>query len=178
MRKEYGIALRELFTELFVSSYPFFEWVKKPSILPGFVTAWPGERAYRWPVTANQHAWVILVPDQKREAFTIELGWSRKGRFPQLNMRPSFAQPEDAGPEGEYLCRLGELAKGTDCWWVIEELPLCATQEQIMAYLMAQTKPISPETAGSRITPHVQEAIEEFERFGLPFLQAHVTVDD
>jgi hypothetical protein len=170
MRKEYGAALRELFTELLDSACPSFEWVKKPSILAGV----PGERAYRWTVTENEHAWVVLVPDQKREAFAIELGWSRKGRFPQLTMRPSYAHPKDAGLEDEYLCRLGELARGTDWWWMIEELPLCATQDQIMDYIIAQTKPISPEAARSRVIPHVQEAIEDFERFGLPFLRAHV----
>jgi hypothetical protein len=171
MRKEYGLALRELFTELLSSACPFFEWVKKPSILAGF----PGERAYRWIVTPNEHSWVVLVPDQKREAFTVELGWSRKTRFPQLTMRPSSARPKDAGPEDEYLCRLRELARGTDWWWMIEELPLCATQDQIMDYIIAQTKPISPEAARSRVTPHVQEAIEDFERFGIPFLRAHGT---
>jgi hypothetical protein len=174
MRKEYGAALREAFTQLFASAFPFFEWVKKPSILSGF----PGERAYRWAVTENQHAWVVLVPDQKREAFTIELGWSRKGRFPQLTMRPSFARPKDAAAEDEYLCRLGELCRGQDWWWTIEELPLDATQDQMMAYIIAQTQPISPEVARERVMPHVQEAIEEFQRFGLPFLQAHVPSDD
>ncbi len=103
MRKEYGVALRDLFTVLLSRACPLFECVKKPRILAGF----PGEHTYRWPVTANQHAWVVLVPDQKREAFTIELGWSRKGRFPQLTMRPSFAHPKDAGPEDEYLMPLG-----------------------------------------------------------------------
>jgi len=145
--------------------------VKKPSILAGF----PGERAYRWAVTDSRHAWVVLVPDQKREAFTIELGWSRKGRFPQLTMRPSFARPKDAGAEDEYLCRLGELSRGQDWWWTIEELPLDATQDQMMAYIVAQTQPISPETARSRIMPHVQQAVEEFQGFGIPFLRAHLS---
>jgi hypothetical protein len=170
MRKEYGVALRDLFTELLGSACPLFEWVKKPSILAGV----PGERAYRWIVAENEHAWVVLVPHQKREAFTIELGWSRESRFPQLTMRPSLAHPKNAGPGDEYLCRLGELARGTDWWWTIEELPLFATQDQIMDYIVAQTKPISPETARSRVMPHVQEAIEEFQRFGLPFLRTHI----
>lgn len=170
MRKEYGNALREIFTEGFHRVCPFFALVKKPSIL----AVVPGERAYRWAFTERQHMWVVLVPDQKREAFTIELGWSRLGRFPQLTMRPSFARPKEAGSEDEYLCRLGELSRGQDWWWVIEELPLNFSQEQFMAYIMAQTKPISPETARSRVSPLVNEAVSEFERFGLPFLRANV----
>jgi hypothetical protein len=170
MRKEYGVAVRDLFAELLSSACPFFEWVKKPLILVGF----PGERAYRWTVTESEHAWVVLVPDQKREAFTIELGWSRKSRFPQLSMRPSLAHPRDVGSEDEYLCRLGELARGTDWWWIIDKLSSFATQDQMMDYIVAQTKPISPESARSRVMPHAQEAIEEFQRFGLPFLRAHL----
>jgi hypothetical protein len=170
MRKEYGVALRDLFTELLGSVCPLFEWVKKPSILAGV----PGERAYRWIVAENDHAWVVLVPDQKREAFTIELGWSRKSRFPQLSMRPSLAHPKDVGSEDEYLCRLGELVRGTDWWWIIDKLPLFTTQDQIMDYIGTQTKPISPEVARLRVMPHVHEAIEEFQRFGLPFLRAHL----
>jgi hypothetical protein len=169
MRKEYGNALREIFTEVFSRVCPFFALVKKPAILAGV----PGERAYRWIFNERQHMWVVLVPDQKREAFTIELGWSRLGRFPQLTMRPSFARPKEAGSEDEYLCRLGELSRGQDWWWVIEELPPDFSQEQFMAYIMAQTKPISPETARSRVSPFVNEAVSEFERFGLPFLRAN-----
>jgi hypothetical protein len=170
LRKEYGAALREVFTQIFTSACPFFALVKKHSALAGF----QGERAYRCAVTDSRHLWAVLVPDQKREAFTIELGWSRMGRFPQLTMRPSLARPEEIGLQHEYLCRLGELSRGEDWWWAIEELPLCASQDQIMAYIIAQTIPISPEVARSRVIPHVKEAVKEFELFGLPFLRAHV----
>jgi hypothetical protein len=170
MRKEYGAALREVFSETLTAVCPSFMLVKKPSML----ACVPGERAYRWIATHSQHMWMVLVPDQQREAFTIELGWSRLGRFPQLTMRPSFVAPEDAAMEDEYLCRLGDLSRGKDWWWTIEELPLDATQDQFMAYILAQTLPLSPEVARSRIVPHVEEAMGEFERFGLPFLRANV----
>jgi hypothetical protein len=169
MRKEYGVALRELFTESFLDVCPFFVLVKKASISTGV----PGERAFCWRVSETLHMWVIVVPHQKAEAFTIELGWSRKGRFPQLAMRPSLVPTSDAGPHDEYLCRLGDLSRGQDWWWSIEELPLNATQDEIMAYIIAQTKLLPPEVARARVTPHVQEAVGEFERFGLPFLRTH-----
>jgi hypothetical protein len=96
VRKEYGVALREVFSETLTAVCPYFALVKKPTMLAGV----PGERAYRWIVTDSQHLWVVLVPDQQREAFTIELGWSRLGRFPQLTMRPSLVAPADAAIRG------------------------------------------------------------------------------
>jgi hypothetical protein len=92
-------------------------------------------------------------------------------------MRPSFARPHAAAAQDEYLCRLCELSRGVDWWWTIEELPLDATQEQFMAYILAQTRPVSPETARQRVTPHVEQAIEEFERYGLPFLVQNARPD-
>ena len=161
--------MREVFSETLAAVCPFFMLVKKP----GMLTYVPGERAYRWMATDNQQMWLVLVPDQKREAFTVELGWSRLCRFPQLQMRPSFARTNEAALEDEYLCRLGELSRGKDWWWTIEELPLDATQDQFMAYILAQTQPLSPGVARSRIAPYVKEAIGEFERFGLPFLRSN-----
>jgi hypothetical protein len=169
MRKEYGAALRELFTEGLAHACPQFTLVKKHSALAGF----PGERAYCWRISETIFLWVVLIPDGKREAFFVELGWSKKGRFPQLTMRPSLARPPDAGSEEEYLCRLGELSRGNDFGWVVEELRLGATQQEMMAYIAAQTQPISPEVARARILPRVEEALRELVQHGLSFLNRH-----
>ncbi len=170
MRKEYGAALRELFTVGLARACPQFTLVKKHSTLAGF----PGERAYCWRISETVILWVVLVPDGKREAFFVELGWSKKGRFPQLTMRPSLARPPDAGAEEEYLCRLGELSRGNDFGWVVEELRLGATQQEVMAYITAQTQPISPDVARARVLPHAEEALRELVQHGLPFLSRHV----
>lgn len=169
MRKEYGAALRAAFAEAIGAAHPEFVHARKTNAL----AAYPGERAYAWRVSETLNCWVVLVPDQKREAFTIELGWSRKGRFPQLSMRPSGYRPHQAAAEEEYLCRLGELSRGTDWWWTIEDLPLDATEEQMTAYIVAQTKPIAPDEARARIEPLVREALAELARFGLPYLEAN-----
>lgn len=170
MRKEYGLVLRETFSETLAVVCPSFAPVRKPAML----TPVPGERVWRRVVAADRHLWVAVVPDQNREAFTIELGWSRLGRFPQLSMRPSLAQPRDAGSPEEYLCRLGALSRGRDWWWVIEEPPLGAGKQALMAYLLAQTQPVAPAVARARVLPLVQEGVAEFVHHGLPFLRANV----
>ncbi|WP_200382727.1 hypothetical protein [Thiococcus pfennigii] len=137
----------------------------------------PGERAYCWRVSESVFAWVVLVPDQNREAFFVEIGWSRRARFPELTMRPSGARPSDAGSEEEYLCRLGELARGSDFGWSVEALAMGATQEEMMAYIVAQTRPLAPDVARRRVLPVVDEALRELVEYGLPFLREHVRAD-
>jgi hypothetical protein len=169
MRKEYGAALREVFADRLARACPDFIPVTKHSALAGF----PGERAFCSRVSDALFNWVVLVPDQKREAFFVELGWSRKGRFPQLTMRPSGTRPEEAGSEEEYLCRLGELSRGSDFGWLIEELAMEASQDEMLAYIVAQTKPIAADVARDRVVPHVEEALRELVQYGLPFLRKH-----
>ena len=167
MRKEYGAALRDIFTTLLTKACGEFVPVKKHAPLAGY----PGERAYCWRVSEVLFNWVVLVPDKDREVFFVELGWSRRGRFPQLTMRPSALRPGEAAGQDEFLCRLGELSRDNDEGWAIESLRADATQEDMMAYLVAQTTPVTPEVARGRVTPLVEQAVSELQRFGLPFLR-------
>jgi hypothetical protein len=169
MRKEYRAALLEAFSAGLAHACPDFTLVKRHSALTGI----PGERAYCWRISDNVFLWVVLIPDQKREAFFVEFGWSRKARFPQLPMRPSGVRPSEAASEEEYFCRLGELSGGDDMGWLFEELRVDATQEEMMAYVFAQTQPLSAELARARVAPRVEEALREFVQHGLSFLRKH-----
>lgn len=148
---------------------PDFALVKKHAALASV----PGEQAYCWRVSDRIFLWIVLIPDQKQEAFFIEIGWSRHARFPQLTMRPSLTHPSDAELEDEYLCRLGSLSRGNDFGWVVEELRLDATREQMMAYILAQTEPLSKEVDRARVVPHIEAALRELIEYGLPFLRKH-----
>lgn len=86
-------------------------------------------------------------------------------------MRPSFTRPSDAELEDEYRCRLGSLSRGNDFGWMVEELRLDATREKMLAYILAQTKPLSKEVARSRVLTHIEEALRELVQYGLPFLR-------
>ncbi len=169
MRKAYTQALRELFAEALSHTSPEFQAVRKHEPLVGV----PGERAFRRVVSPEVVQWLVLVPDQKREAFYLELGWSRQGRFPQLSMRPSFVRPADAGAEDEVLIRLRELAGENDMGWTIEEPPLGGTRDEMMAYIVAQTAPLTPEVAQALVAPLVEEALRMWVELGRPFLEWH-----
>lgn len=169
MRKAYAQALRELFAEGLASASPDFEFVRRHQPLAGI----PGERAFRRTVSPDVVQWLIVVPDLKREAFFLEVGWSRRGRFPQLTMRPSFVRPADAGPEGEVLVRLRELAGENDFGWTIEEPPMGGNRDDMLAYMIAQTAPLEPEVARARVAPLVEEALAMWIELGRPFLERH-----
>ena len=83
--------------------------------------SWPGERAYRYdhsPVAL----WLSLVLSPKGyNEFTIECGWSRFGRYPELSYRPNiavFTEAElDRHPEAFF--RLPGLDAQRREWWSI-----------------------------------------------------------
>jgi hypothetical protein len=169
MRKAYAQALRELFAEGLAAASPDFEFVRRHQPLAGI----PGERAFRRTVSPDIVQWLVVVPDLKREVFFLEVGWSRRGRFPQLTMRPSFVRPADAGREGEVLIRLRELAGENDFGWTIDEPPMGGNRDDMLAYLIAQTAPLEPEVARARVAPHVEEALAMWIELGRPFLERH-----
>jgi len=169
MRKVYADALRELFAEGLAAVSPNFGFVRRHGPLAGT----PGERAYRRAVSRDLLQWLVIVPDAKREAFFLEIGWSRRGRFPQLTMRPSPVRPGDAGPQEEVLVRLREVAGEHDFGWTIEEPPMGGTHEDMLAYLVAQAEPLAPDVAWARVAPRVDEALALWIGVGLPFLERH-----
>lgn len=170
MRKEYGKALRQLFSAEMNNLLPRFLPVKLSSLY-----ILPGERPFRWIPVEAVHLWILLCPDQKgREAFTVEIGWSKLGRFPELSMRPSFRAPSSGREEfalDEYVCRLGMLVSGDDSWWELESPADLNSQEAYLAYLQAKISSISPEEADRIVRPHVEDAVEKLCLHGIPYLE-------
>ncbi len=118
---------------------------------------------------------IIVFPDMKREAFTLELGWSRKGRFPELPFRPSgsptqtrteFAQPE-------FVCRLANLLGLDDYWWLVQPV-IDPLNDDYVELLKASVEPISAEEAELVVKPHVEDAIQKLVEFGLPYLEEYL----
>jgi hypothetical protein len=116
-----------------------------------------------------------LCPDRKgREAFTVEIGWSKLGRFPELSMRPSFDTPSLRRNEfelDEYVCRLGMLVSGGDYRWELEGLENPDSLEAYMVYLQRKVNPVSPQQAIRVVRPHVKDAMEKLLLHGIPYLE-------
>ena len=79
MRKEYGKALREVFTQELKVHLPQFLPVKsRPS------TFLPEREDQVGSCGTNSFLDYTSSGPERHEALTVELGWSRLGRFPEL----------------------------------------------------------------------------------------------
>jgi hypothetical protein len=171
MRKEYGKALRDTFDRELRAKLPAFEPLKTASKY-----VFPGERVYHRIPREPIFCLIILVPSRKdTDEFTIEVGWSKQGRFPESGTRPSLVLPNPARTEfeqAEYVCRLSQLWCGQDFWWRVgatAELDLLNPKDQ-MAWLMAMTRPVSPEEANAAVRGPVDDAIARITASAVPYL--------
>jgi hypothetical protein len=159
MYKQYRQALRSQFLDLIRHRCPDFCETK--GWLPGEIAV--GKQTHGGLVCV----YVTIIPDLKGgQRFTVELGWSNKGRFPETNTRPSgFPTANRAEFQNdEFICRLGELSAGEDEWWWVES-PLVA---------IAKTEKPTAAEAAERIQPLVLDAVHKIERFGIPYLNEYL----
>lgn len=170
MRKEYGKVLRDRFTRNMRARLPHFDPIKIESAY-----VFPGERLFRWVPEDALHCFVILVPSHKNtDEFTIELGWSTRGRFPERGRPAGIASPERAEfGEDEFTCRMGDLWANEDVWWQITEFDPLNPESQLQ-YILASTKPICAEEAQAAVEPKVEDAFEKLVDHGIPYLEEFV----
>ncbi|CAI8838846.1 hypothetical protein [Methylocaldum szegediense] len=170
MRKEYGKALRDRFDREMKARLPTFKPFKSKSIY-----LFPGERVYHRILENPIHCFIILVPSRKdTDEFTIEIGWSKPGRFPELGMRPSGRPtPERTEFEqAELVCRLSDFWTREDVWWpvgAVAKLDVLNPKDQMEA-LMARVKPISPDEANEAVQGPVEESIDRIIAHAVPYL--------
>ena len=166
MRKEYGKALRILFAVQMKRVVGHFEQVRVASTY-----FWPGDRAYRWQASDQLHCWIVLSPSKKdHDQFTVLVGWSKQGRYPELSMVPCAERPTPDRHEfaqQEYLTCLPYLWTNEDRWWVVRKFRIPPTVVEIEASL----EPIPATEAKEAVTPLVDDAINKIKEFGLPYLE-------
>ncbi|MDM7997000.1 MAG: hypothetical protein QUT30_15120 [Acidobacteriota bacterium] len=169
MRKEYGKVLKRAFSACMKEIAPHFREIKVKS-----AHFWPGDRAYGWRINENVLCWIVLNPSQKDyDEFTILIGWSSRGRYPELSMVPCPEGPTAERGEfekEEYLTRLPFLWSNEDKWWVIRQF----AAPQSVDDLLAKMAPISDEEAERQVTPVVDDAIKKIAEIGLPYLAEYV----
>lgn len=173
MRKEFGKSLRALFCRAMKEKFPLFNEVKVTSL-----SFQPGQWAFLRIVSQSLHLWIVLAPSPKDyDEFTVLVGWSRLGRYPELSMIPSFRLPEEGQcefEEVEYFARLPFLRGREDRWWVIREPMLALTTEA----LMKQMEPIPPEEAQRLTAPLVEDAVRKLQECAVPYFEALIARGD
>lgn len=169
MRREYRKAARRQFSAAVEEQLGGFEpaHVDAP-ILGG------DETVFRWVPSDGLHAFLLLVPSPTgHQAFTIELAWSTRGRFPDASMRPTIALgPNAASPidVDEAVVRLGDLASGEDVWWQLPDPGLDHPGD--LDALARSLEPLTAEVADADVAPRMDEAVRTLLQHGVPFLEA------
>lgn len=111
------IRLRAITQEILCQRVPSFDVWAYPTPFLG-----KNEWAFSYDIDGQLYLFVVFSLHEKdKKEFTIEIGWSKLGRFPQLEMRPCFGdEPNKQHDEfdfDEYLIRLSALWQGNDYWW-------------------------------------------------------------
>jgi len=159
MRAPYGSQLRRLFaSELKAAGLPFVEVKPQPPDL------WPGERAYVYKTPASIWQWLVLAPSQKDDSFRLDLGWSRRQRFPQVG-RPSAEAPAEAIECVEYFCELGQLSSEARPWNIDAFLRTAKARDILSA--MPGALQSDPST---RVLVSIRACMQQLHAVGLPFL--------
>src|SRR6266568_8004094 len=85
-------------------------------------------RLYGWKVGGRLMLYVLFQVNRHEDSFTLEIGWSREGRWPALlfMVNPPARQELATVPEGRF--RLGNLWTGDDFWWQVDETRGVASQ--------------------------------------------------
>lgn len=132
-----------------------------------------GDVAFAIPTSSKTTSgYIILVRDHHgRNRFTIEVGWSTKGRFPDLPMRPS-GNPSVERVEfqkEEYTCRLSNIWSKRDYWWGKDDP---ADQRSAPLNCEKELKPDQNDsvTVQSRAEKYVTDAVDRFNTHGMPYL--------
>jgi len=169
MRKEYGKALRAHFTRRMKEALPQFAPARITSVYLN-----RGERVFCWRASESVFGWIILSPSATgHQAFTVEVGWSSLGRFPELSMRPSVmgaAEVDLMSPPAEGALRVGTVSGNRERWWQLPD-PALENPGSLTA-LAASLDPLTSSAAQAAVAPHVEDAMAELVDHAVPFLES------
>ncbi len=167
MRKPYNRILKKRFAEMVGQVVPPFQAFKGKSAY-----IFPCEYAYVH--CAAESIWLFLVlfiNPKGRESFTLEFGWSLKGRFPEvLSIDFLDMEPERRRfVEEEYIQRIG-VFRGRDTWWFVED------EEKSREYFQKHFSypAVTPEQAEAAVNSAMEDVKQLLEAKVLPYLREFV----
>jgi hypothetical protein len=168
MRKEYGKIVKETFLEHLKKVHPAITQVKVKLIRGDTVSVIPTTS----PMISG---YIVLVPDHRgRDQFAIEIGWSTKGRFPELPMRPSgrASSTRTEFQKDEFLCRLCNLWTTKDYWWGQDD-PGGSRNGFTTIFAKIKYRQEDGVNWQSRAIKLAADAVDQFDRFGIPYLDEY-----
>jgi len=141
--------------------------------------ALPGSRLYRWQMTDQICAFILLQMGRADE-FTIELGWSRDGRFPFESMLgfpvdfPDRGIYKDKPSANGFRFRLVTLwdPHGNDFWELVAKPSLDESLRRLD--LVSRGIEVDPpvDVVLGEVPRAVEDAIQKIEKYAIPYLAA------
>jgi hypothetical protein len=123
-----------------------------------------------WKIAPMLTFFMILQAFERKDQFVLEVAWSENGEFPWRSVgRLDIEQPEGRD-------RLGRLwTRGEEPVWDLAPEATEAIKEDIEALARGESAKYIPDPPIKqllpRIDPLVQDAINKFEQYGMPFFQ-------
>ena len=155
MRKELARRTRHRFEEHMAQRLPWFERVSN--------APYKGTLLFRWELDVELSFFVLFLPHDKADCFTLELAWTTGGGWPADHVGQD---PDDEPKDGAVRIRLSLLWDNKDPWWEI--VPEPSVFDDIEAWL-ADPPPVDELT--SRTEELVADALDRLLDEGMSYLR-------
>lgn len=134
-------------------------------------------RVYEWKVTELFRLYLMLQLHRQEDSFTIEIGWSLNGRWPEDAELPDV--PPDVGENRATRFRIGLLwSKNPDFWWDLAPRPSAVPLEEALkdydAFLEGFRRPDLSEGL-AKVEPVLKDAFARLREHALPYFERIAT---
>jgi hypothetical protein len=131
-------------------------------------------RVYEWRVTQGLRLYLMLQVHRQEDSFSIEIGWSLDGRWPEDATLP--VAPPEVSECREARFRIGLLwSRNPDYWWDLAPrlaaTPLEKALEDYDAFLERFKKRPDISEALARIGPAMEDAFTRLRQYALPYFR-------
>jgi len=163
MRSAIAKELRSHFDTKLRQTFPQFAKSRNKAIPPGY-------SLYEWQAAPDFVCFLCLeIAPATDDDFTIEVAWSRKGRYPAtvFNVGPNDKPKRRRKPD-EMRFRLSGLWTKEDVWWELAQK--ISAEDMADAVIAGRGFGLEPvEVVVDRIPQHVAEAMLVIKQYALPY---------
>jgi hypothetical protein len=171
MRAPLAKAVRSAFERKLNDELPHFRGVTDLGL--------PDEcRVYEWRAAERCRLYLMLQLHRQEDSFTIEIGWSLKGHWPEDATLPDA--PPEVTEGGEARFRIGLLwSENPDVWWDLvprpSGVPLEAALKDYDSFLEGFGKRPDVSERLARVEPLVEDAFSRLRQHAVPYFKKITT---
>jgi hypothetical protein len=135
-------------------------------------------RVYEWKVTEPFRLYLMLQLHRQEDSFTLEIGWSLNGRWPEHSSFPDTLP--DVSSFSEVTFRIGLLwSRSPDFWWDLAPRPSSVPLEEALkdyeAFVEGFKKRPDVSEGLAKVEPLVEDAFARLRQHALPYFKKIAT---